>query len=161
VVEHIVLWAVVICASVFLEAMSSQLVAVWFAVAAVVSLVLAIIGAALWIQVAIFVGLAFVLAVLSRPLYKKYIRPKAQHTNADMAIGQIAIITERVDNDAGTGFATVGAQLWTARSEDGSVIEEGEKAVVVCIDGVKLILNKDRAHAHVNDGDEIRTEHKI
>lgn len=136
----IIIWLAVLCISLLIEAATPQLVAIWFSVASVIALILAILGVPLWVQGLVFIILALILAIVTRPLYRKYVKPRIQRTNADMVIGQQAVVTERVDNIAATGIAKVSGNTWTARSVDGSVIEAGEHATVVRIEGVKIML---------------------
>ena len=58
-----------------------------------------------------------------------------------MCVGQPALVTETIDNLAEKGQAKIRGNLWTARSADGSVIEEGKTVTVVRIEGVKLIVS--------------------
>ena len=61
-------------------------------------------------------------------------------TNADALIGQVAIVTQAIDNIESTGLAKVSGQIWSAQSESGCAIDVGEKVVVKAISGVKLIV---------------------
>jgi membrane protein implicated in regulation of membrane protease activity len=79
----------------------------------------------------------------TRPLAKKYINSRTQATNADSLIGAEVKVTERVSNADQTGAAIAKGQEWTARAQtDAMILEPGELARVVRIDGVKLILTK-------------------
>ena len=71
---------------------------------------------------------------------KKYVNSKTQHTNADRILGQECVVTEQIDNLAGTGEITVGGKRWTARSADQSVIPKEACVVVERIEGVKAIV---------------------
>ena len=69
------------------------------------------------------------------------VRILTANTQADMLIGQECIVTELIDNVAGTGAVSVGGKVWTARTENEGVrLQEGDLAVVVRIEGVKLIV---------------------
>ena len=58
-----------------------------------------------------------------------------------MLIGKECVVTEEIDNVLGTGAVTVGGKVWTARTEsDETKAQEGARAVVVRIEGVKLIV---------------------
>ena len=43
---------------------------------------------------------------------------------------------------SGTGQIKIGTEVWSAKSEDESVIEENSKVEVVKIDGVKAVVKK-------------------
>lgn len=140
--EHymLIFWAVALVAFVIIEAVTAQLLTIWFAVGALAALVSEMLGAQVWLQWVIFVAVSAVVLAATRPLVKKFAKPKIQPTNADRYIGQTAVVTEEIDNVAGKGTVKVGGSLWSARAESGENIKENEKVTVIKIDGVKLIV---------------------
>ena len=70
----------------------------------------------------IFVAVSAIVVAATRPLVKKYARPKVQPTNADRCIGQTAIVAEDIDNIAGKGAVKVNGIEWSARSESGYLV---------------------------------------
>ena len=137
-----ILWAAAIVIFGVLEAVTVQLVSIWFVIGAVAALIASLCGANFLTQVLIFVGVTIVALLLTRPLIKKRLKPKIESTNADRCIGEDALVTERIDNRAGTGLVKVGGSVWTARTADGAVAEPGESVKVEKIEGVKLIVSK-------------------
>ena len=135
-----VVWIVAIVVLLIIEGLTSGLVTIWFAIGAVAALVCELLGAPLWLQIAVFLVISFVTLVLTRPLAQKHLNSKTQPTNADRMIGRECIVTERIDNVAGTGAVTVGGQVWTARTTGDSPIPAEARAVVRRIEGVKLIV---------------------
>ncbi|MBP3328145.1 MAG: NfeD family protein [Clostridia bacterium] len=133
-------WAIMLVAFIVIEAVTAQLVTIWFAVGALASLIAQMLGAEVWLQWVVFVAVSAIVLAVTRPLVKKFAKPKVQPTNADRCIGQSAVVTEKIDNIAGKGAVKVGGVLWTARSETGDVIEENQEVTVTKIDGVKLIV---------------------
>ena len=55
-------------------------------------------------------------------------------------VGQAGLVTETVDNGAGTGQVNVLGQTWTARSQLGVVIPQGAQVTVRRIEGVKVFV---------------------
>lgn len=133
-------WAVMLVAFIVIEAVTAQLVTIWFAVGSLASLIAQMLGAEVWLQWVIFVSVSAVILAATRPLVKKFTKTKVQPTNADRCIGQTAVVTEKIDNIAGKGAVKVGGIMWTARSETGDVIDENKEVTVTKIDGVKLIV---------------------
>lgn len=123
-----------------IEAAVPGLVSIWFAAGALVAALAAICKAPMWLQLIVFAAVSGATLVFTRPLVKKYVNSKAQPTNFDMVIGKECIVTERIDNIRGTGAVKVDGKIWTALSPDGSVIEEGQRAEVKEIKGVKLVV---------------------
>ena len=133
-------WAAAIVVFLILEGMTAGLVTIWFAVGSLAALLAAVFGAPLWLQLVWFFVISIAALCLTRPLAKKYINSKTQATNADMYVGKECIVLEVIDNVAGTGAVKVAGKVWTARSEDGSVIPQGARAEALRIEGVKLIV---------------------
>ncbi len=134
-------WIVMLVAFVIIEALTAQLVTVWFAVGSVAALIAQMLGAEVWLQWLIFVAVSAIVVVATRPFVKKITKQKAQPTNADRCIGQTAVVTEKIDNISGKGAVKVNGIVWSARSESGNIIEEDTTVTVTKIDGVKLIVN--------------------
>ena len=101
-------------------------------------------GAALWLQVVLFLSVSAITLAATRPLVRK-MSAKAVPTNLDRAIGSAARVTEEIDNDAGTGAVYVDGKTWSARSSDGSPIPVGAKVVVDRMEGVKLFVTPVRS----------------
>ena len=143
------IWAVLTVLFIVVEAVTVQLLTIWFAVGSVVALVASLLGATTVWQCVIFVIVSLVMLVLTRPYVKKAIEKKAVPTNADRFIGKEAIVTEAIDNRAGQGQVKISGIEWTARSEDDSVIEPDEIVVVKKIEGVKVIVEKIKVQTNV------------
>ena len=125
------------------EFATAQLTTVWFALGALVSLLLAAFGVDnLAIQIIVFALVSLVSLILTRPLVKKWTRKNVQPTNADMAIGEEAVVTETINNTEGKGLAKVKGSVWSARSTDDRIIPEGTTVTVKAIEGVKLIVEQ-------------------
>ena len=134
------IWAIAIVVFLVLEAMTAGLVTIWFAVGALAALLSAVLGAPIWLQLVWFFVLSLAALWLTRPLARKYLNSKTQATNADMYVGKACAVLETIDNTAGTGAVKVEGKVWTARSADGEVIQAGERAEALRIEGVKLIV---------------------
>ena len=126
-----------------LEAATAGLVSIWFVFGAVAALLGTFLGAALWLQAALFLVVSTVTLAVTRPLVRK-LGAKTVPTNLDRAIGASARVTEDIDNEAGTGAVYVDGKTWTARSSNGSVIPIGTKVTVERMEGVKLFVTPER-----------------
>lgn len=141
-IPSIYVWVGVVILCVVAEAFSLDLAAIWFAVGGVAALVAASIGLGLSAQLVIFVLFSAVLLILARPFCRKFLKTKNEPTNADRIIGEVAIVTEDIDNIQETGSIKVFGQSWTARSTDDTSIPKGSAVRVVAIRGVKAIVEK-------------------
>ena len=134
------IWIAATAAFVIIEAVTVQLVTIWFAVGAVGGLIACAAGAQLWVQILVFVIVSAVALIATKPLVKKFTEKKKQPTNADRYIGGQAVVTEEIDNIQNKGAATIGGLEWTARSADGSKIAKDTVVTVEAIEGAKLIV---------------------
>lgn len=134
------LWAGLLVGFLVLEAVTVQLVSIWFAVGALGALIARLCGASVMLQVVLFAGLALLSLIATRPLVKKFVYRKAESTNADRNIGATAVVLEPIDNVRGTGQAQVNGMVWTARSTSGAPIPKDALVTVDKIEGVKLMV---------------------
>ena len=132
------IWIGLIVIFLIVEGLTAGLVTIWFAVGALAALIAAMFHAPLWLQLVWFFPVS--IAAVTRPLVKKYINSRTQPTNADMLIGQECLVTEDIDNLAGRGAVSVGGKVWTARAQTDAPIPAGTAAIVLRIEGVKLIV---------------------
>lgn len=136
-------WLFLIVVLIIMELMTMGLTTIWFAGGAVAAFIAALCGAALEVQIGLFVVVSFLLLFAFRPLAKRYLNANHTRTNVDSAIGAEALVTEEIRNDLGQGTAVLNGQEWTARSADGSVIEAGCRVRVEAVSGVKLMVLKE------------------
>jgi membrane protein implicated in regulation of membrane protease activity len=148
-ISMIAVWIIAIVVLLIVEGMTSGLVTIWFAIGAVAALVAAMLDAPVWLQITVFLAVSFVTLIFTRPLAQKHLNSKTQPTNADRLIGRECIVTETIDNVAGTGAVTVGGQTWTARALSDDPIPLHSRAVVRRIEGVKLIIEPHTEPAEV------------
>lgn len=134
-------WAAAVVLFGILEAATVNLVSLWFIAGALASLVAALVGAPLWLQVLLFFAVSVVLLAALRPLVKKYVAPRVTRTNADSLVGQEAVVTETIDNLNAQGQVKVNGMYWTARSTDSTLISQGATVVIRSIQGVKVLVD--------------------
>ena len=137
-----IFWIVMIVLLVIIEAATAQLVTIWFAVGSAAALVANLLNAPDYLQWIIFIIVSVIVIFCTRPFVKKITKQRSEPTNADRCIGQKAIVTEEIDNITAKGYVKIDGSVWTARSDDGSIIKKDELVTVVRIEGVKLIVNK-------------------
>lgn len=134
-------WLAVVVLAIVVEAITTDLIAIWIMPAALVSMILAIVDAPLWIQIVVFIVLVAAFLALSKTFLRKYLQKRpTEITNAESLLGQTAIVTETLNNLSQSGAVRINGLEWSARSiSDDSVIEKGSLVVIREIRGVKLI----------------------
>jgi membrane protein implicated in regulation of membrane protease activity len=110
------------------------------ALAAIVSAIVAAVGAGPEIQVAVFVVGSVASLGVVRPLARRHLRTPGQlRTGTAALIGTRALVLERVDVDRGQ--VKIGGEVWTARSyAEGDVFEPGARVDVMEIDGATALV---------------------
>ncbi len=136
-----IVWLVAMVALLIVEALVPGLVSIWFAIGALAALIAALLHAPLWLQIVWFLAVSVATLVLTRPLAQKFVNSRTQPTNADALIGRDCVVTESIDNLAGTGAVKIDGKVWTARSENENTrFAAGDVVTAVRIEGVKLIV---------------------
>ncbi len=150
-----ILWIIAAMVFALIEALTPQFVTLWFAAGALVSFILALFKVPFIYQVVAFVASSIIFLIITRPLYRKFVKKNQKATNADRLFGQIGIVSEDIDNDEAKGLVKIKGQVWSARSVDGQEIKAGTKVVPVEIDGVKLIvkLAEDKSEENEEKGE--------
>lgn len=137
-----VYWLIAFVVFTGIEIATLALTTVWFAGGAIAAFLVSLFGAAVELQLAVFLIVSFILLFLTRPFAAKYINRNTVKTNADSLVGTVARVTAAIDNRLGQGTAVVGGQEWTARALDPEErIPEGTMVRVEKIQGVKLIVS--------------------
>lgn len=135
-------WLVLLVVLLLVEVMTLNLTTIWFAGGSLIALILAFIGVPFNIQAISFVVVSLVVLFLLRPSVVKRYNSSLTKTNVGALVGAEAKVIETINNDEMTGKAIINGQEWTARAiEDDMIIEKDQKAKVVEIKGVKLILS--------------------
>lgn len=139
-----VVWLGLLVILLAMEALTLGLTTIWFAGGALTAFVLSLVGADLFVQIIAFCIVSVLLLIFTRPAAVRWLNKDRVKTNAGSLIGETAVVTERIDNLAGSGQVQVRGQHWTARTEeDNTVIEAGKIVKIQKISGVKLIIKEE------------------
>ena len=134
------LWFALLVLFIWVEASTVTMVSAWFAVGALASLITALLGGKLWLQVVIFLAVSGVALALLRPIAKKYFTPKLTRTNVDALTGKTCLCVTAIDNLAGSGQVKIGDVEWSARSTTGEMIPADTEVKIDRVEGVKVYV---------------------
>ncbi len=135
------IWFAVMVVCIVIEALSSSLTTIWFALSALVLVFVSFLPVHLMYQLMIFVLLSALNLIFTRPFLKKFIQIKKTPTNSDAIIGKTAVVTE-VITALQKGAVKVGGKIWTAKTVCDCTFEPGSTCVVSDIEGVSVIVTK-------------------
>lgn len=131
------IWLGLIVILSIIEAVTVELVSVWFIASAIVSLILQVLGLDFKLCFIIFVLLGIVLMITTRKYLLKLLQVKKTSTNIDRIIGMKALVTKDIKD---VGEVKVDGKIWTAVSDD--ALSAGDYAKVLEINSTKLKVEK-------------------
>jgi membrane protein implicated in regulation of membrane protease activity len=110
------------------------------AVGAVVAAFVSLAGPAVWLQVLVFAGAAFISLAFLRPIARAHLSmPPALRTGTAALQGARAVVLQRVDQNGGR--VKIGGEDWSARAYmPDQVLEPGAEAEVVQIEGATALV---------------------
>jgi membrane protein implicated in regulation of membrane protease activity len=133
-----IVWLAVIGVLVLIELLTYGLYFAALAVAAIVPLVISLLGFDLWVQALGFLVATVAALFYVRPLIKKWQGDRPERlTNSESLIGREALALTQITEQGGQ--AKVWGEVWSARVREG-MRSEGAKLVVDEIDGATLIV---------------------
>ncbi len=128
-------WLGIIIVLTIIEAITIDLVTIWFIASALISLIISFFIDSYFIQFLVFVVLGTILLLTTRKSLQKLFGKVDSKTNLDRVIGMEAIVTEEIMKNK-VGEVKVDGKRWSAISD--KKISVGSTVKVLSINGVKL-----------------------
>lgn len=139
-----IIWLVLFVIMIVIEFASPELVSIWFAAGALVSLIVSFIpGTVWWIEVIIFVVISIAAVICLRPTVKRFLRSgEIIKTNVDSLIGKKGYVIENITY-LRPGAVKINDVSWTALPlNQNETIIENCVIEVVAVSGNKLVVKK-------------------
>ena len=133
------IWFALIIVFLIIEAITLNLVTIWFAFGSICAYISSYFTENITIQLVVFFLASTISLVLTKPVVEKYIKKTKNNINLDRIIGQIGVVTTSIRNNE-SGRVKVDGKDWMAISED--EIEKGSKVEILKIEGVKIIVKR-------------------
>ena len=133
------MWLIIILFLGFIEAITVNLVTIWFVISGIVSLILSFFINDFIIQFSVFVILGILLLITTRSWLNKVFKINKNKTNLDRVIGMRGIVTEKITKNS-PGEVKVDGKRWMAVSDKTINVDNDVK--ILEIDGVKLKVEK-------------------
>ncbi len=137
--ELVWIWLAVFIITVVIEFLTVEFVSIWFAIASIPALILAMLNQNEWLQLIVFFLLSILLLSVTRPLVVRYLRRNIVDTNVDAYVGKVAIVTSQISNNE-SGLVKFEGLIWTAVSSESIPI--GSSVRILAIEGNKLIVTE-------------------
>lgn len=124
-----------------IEAVTYQMVSIWFVIGAVVSAIVSIfLPGYIPLQVVLFIVVSLMTLIATRPFVKKTLNTRKMPTNSDRYVGMKGFVKTEINNAKGEGQVNVKGSVWSALSEDDSILPVDTEVIVKEIKGVKVIV---------------------
>ena len=136
------IWILIAVASGVIEAITLGITTIWFVFGAIVAWILAEFNAPFIVQVIAFIIVSGVLLYFTKPLLKKVLKLGSERTNADALVGEIGMVTKRIDTLKAVGQVEIRGQIWSAKTREEEVIDVGSRVEILAIEGVKLVVRE-------------------
>ena len=133
------IWVALFVIFAVIEGLTLGLTTIWFALGALVMVFLSFLPIPLPFQIIIFLTISAILLYFTRPLAIKKFKTGKEKTNVDSLVGMNALVTKKI-TEFDRGEVKLNGQIWSAKTQDGSTLEEGIKCEVVRIEGVLAIV---------------------
>jgi membrane protein implicated in regulation of membrane protease activity len=128
-------------------ACSFNLVTIWFAISSLAMVFISGLTELLStpirfrLHIGIFLLIAILLLVFTRPIAVKKLKVGKVKTNVDDLVGRDALVIKGISK-YGRGEVKIRGQIWTAISDMEEEIAENTECVIVRIEGVKAVVRK-------------------
>ena len=135
-------WLAVFVITIAVEAMTQDLVSIWFTLGSLVSLCISYL-APWWVQLIVFVVVSTASLIATRPLVKKLMRSQIRKTNTDEFIGQRTKLLSDVSKfEMGTLKLNSVIYSVVLPEEEDEEIKKDTVVEIVTIKGNKLVVRK-------------------
>lgn len=137
------IWLGVVAVTLVVEFLTLDLVSIWISLGAFVAMILAGCGVRYEIQIAVAIVVAVASLLGLRKLTMKFLLKSKEKTNIDLIIGtKTKLLSDITEDDMGT--IKVNGIVYSAKTENGEEIKEGEHVEIVKMEGNKFIVKKEK-----------------
>lgn len=136
------IWLIIAGACFIVEMITIGFFIFWFGIGALLAMITSFIFPDnIFLQALIFTISSIILLILTKPLVEKFTKKdKKIETNAYSIIGKKGIVVQDINPTFGVGQIKVAGEVWSAKTNDGSIIEKGSEIEIINIDGVKAVV---------------------
>jgi len=135
------IWLIIAGICLIAEIITVGFLIFWFAIAALITMIVSLFTDNLTIQMSVFVISSIALILATKPLVNKFLKlENSIKTNVYSIIGKHGIVTEDIDSISNSGQIKVAGETWTAIGQNDMNIPKGTQIEILEIKGVKVIV---------------------
>jgi len=141
---EVLFWAIVFVAFVVAELATVQLISVWFALGALITMIFTVVfeGTTLLSQLGIFILVSGIFLLVTFPWLKKRRNKGHISTNQELYVGMTATVIEEIDRDKGTGRVRLSGVDWNAvPHNEGQIIPVDSIVVIEKVTGTRMSVS--------------------
>ena len=134
-----IVWLIVVILLVIIEAMTVNLVTIWFIISGIITMFCSFFINDLISQFAIFVLLGILLMLLTKPVLEEMKKNKEEKLNLERIIGMQGVVIKEIKKNV-IGEVKVDGKVWSAIADKRITVDSD--VIVEEIHGVKLLVSK-------------------
>ena len=135
------IWLTVAGICLVIEALTTGFLIFWFAIGALLTMIVSFFTTNLIIQTSVFVLSSTILIFTTKPFVKKFVHNNNSiKTNVSSLIGKIGVVTKDIDSVKACGQVKVNGEVWSAIGSDDIKISEDTEVEIKEIIGVKVVV---------------------
>ena len=133
------IWGAIILLTIIIQLITKDVEAFWFTGGSIVARSLSLFRLHIAIQLSVFIGVTALLIFTVGLWVRRLIMTKNIPTNSDSLIGKEILVLEDV-TEYEKGSGVINDVVWTITCQAGINIPKGKHAVIMAIDGNKLVV---------------------
>ncbi len=134
-----IVWLIVVILLVVIEAMTVNLVTIWFIISGIITMFLSFFLNDLISQFAVFVLLGILLMLLTKPAIEEMKKNKEEKLNLERIIGMEGVVIKEIKKNV-VGEVKVDGKVWSAIADKKITVDSD--VIVEEIRGAKLLVSK-------------------
>lgn len=136
------IWLIIAGVCLVIEIITAGFLIFWFAIGALLSMIVSFFTDNIVIQTAVFVVSSAVLIFATKPFLKKFSKNEDSiKTNVYSIIGKTGVVTNDINSINGSGQIKVDGEVWSAIGENELNISKGTEVKIKEIKGVKAVVS--------------------
>ena len=134
-----IVWLIVVILLVVIEAMTVNLVTIWFIISGIITMFLSFFLNDLISQFAVFVLLGILLMILTKPAIEEMKKNKEEKLNLERIIGMEGVVIKEIKKNV-VGEVKVDGKIWSAIADKKITVDSD--VIAEEIRGAKLLVSK-------------------
>lgn len=133
------IWFIIMIVLVAIEAFTFSLTTIWFALGALLMILISLLGLSFPVQLLIWLIISSVLLYFTRPYALGKLKVGKVATNVDSLVGKSALVVKTITKHD-KGEIKINGTIWSAKTEDDAELAEGSECEIVAIQGATAIV---------------------